>query len=247
MSHELRTPLNAIIGFSEIMETQTFGPLGNDKYREYARDIGMSGHFLLDVINDILDMSKIEAGRYQLEIGELDLSEIVGECVRIMGLRAEEKNIATEVDVGPNLSLRGDRRALKQVLLNVLSNAVKFTGPDGRIKVRARSVSGSINISVEDTGIGIPREAMRKLGRPFEQVENQFTKSHKGSGLGLAISRSLTELHGGALRVRSQEDKGTIVTIRLPKMPELNADRQAETTSDSPAHAETGWRRVNNG
>ncbi len=235
MSHELRTPLNAIIGFSEIMETQTFGPLGNEKYREYARDIGMSGTFLLDVINDILDMSKIEAGRYQLEVAELDLGEVVGECVRIMGLRAEEKNVATEIDVGRGLTLRGDRRALKQVLLNLLSNAVKFTEADGRIKVRARAVANGINISIEDTGIGIPKNALRKIGRPFEQVENQFTKSYKGSGLGLAISRSLTELHGGALRVRSQEGKGTIVTIRLPKAPaEPEAD---DAEQEAPAQA----------
>jgi len=219
MSHELRTPLNAIIGFSEIMEGGTFGPLGSDKYNEYCRDIRMSGEFLLDVINDILDMSKIEAGRYQLDIENLDLGEIAGECVRIMSLRAEEKNIKTEVVIGDDLNLRGDRRALKQVMLNLLSNAVKFNKEDGSIKVRARSVSGGITISIEDTGIGIERHSVRRLGRPFEQVENQFTRSHKGSGLGLAISRSLVELHGGALRIRSTAGKGTIVTVRLPLSP----------------------------
>jgi two-component system cell cycle sensor histidine kinase PleC len=219
MSHELRTPLNAIIGFSEIMEGATFGPLGSEKYIEYCHDIRTSGEFLLDVINDILDMSKIEAGRYQLETEELDLGEIVGECVRIMSLRAEEKNISTSVDIGADLNLSGDRRALKQVLLNLLSNAVKFNEENGSIKVRARSVSGGITISIEDTGIGIERHAMHRLGRPFEQVENQFTRSHKGSGLGLAISRSLVELHGGALRIRSTPGKGTIVTARLPQRP----------------------------
>ncbi len=230
MSHELRTPLNAIIGFSEIMESGTFGPLGHDKYVEYARDIGMSGTFLLDVINDILDMSRIEAGRYQLEIEDLDLTEIVDECVRIMALRAEEKNIATEMDIAPGLTLRGDRRALKQVLLNLVANAVKFTEADGQIRVRARGVGGHINVSIEDTGIGIPKEAISKLGRPFEQVENQFTRSHKGSGLGLAISRSLAELHGGALRIRGQEGRGTIVTVRLPKNPPVQDDGQEQIT-----------------
>ena len=221
MSHELRTPLNAIIGFSEIMEGGTFGPLGSDKYNEYCRDIRMSGEFLLDVINDILDMSKIEAGRYQLEVENLDLGEIAGECVRITSLRAEEKNISTSVVIGDDLSLRGDRRALKQVMLNLLSNAVKFNEENGSIKVRARSVSGGITISIEDNGIGIERHSVRRLGRPFEQVENQFTRSHTGSGLGLAISRSLVELHGGALRIRSTPGKGTIVTVRLPQKPDL--------------------------
>ncbi|WP_244444312.1 PAS domain-containing sensor histidine kinase [Lutibaculum baratangense] len=220
MSHELRTPLNAIIGFSEIMETGTFGPMGSPKYIEYCSDIRASGQFLLDVIDDILDMSKIEAGRFQLEIESLDLAEIVDECVRITSLKAQEKDIAMEVDIGHNLALHGDRRAIKQVLLNVMSNGVKFTKNEGRIKVRARSVGDSVTISVEDSGIGIPADAIQKLGRPFEQVENQFSKSHKGSGLGLAISRSLVELHGGALRIRSVERKGTIVTVRLPKEPQ---------------------------
>ena len=233
MSHELRTPLNAIIGFSEIMETGTFGPLGSEKYTEYCRDIRMSGGFLLDVINDILDMSKIEAGRYQIEAETLDLGEIANECVRITSLRAEEKNISTSVDIQKNLSVTGDRRALKQVMLNLLSNAVKFNAEDGSIKVRARKVSGGITLSIEDTGIGIEKSAVRKLGRPFEQVENQFTRSHKGSGLGLAISRSLVELHGGALRIRSKPGKGTIVTVRLPQ------DSGQGATSDTPQEAST--------
>jgi|FEC22Drversion2_1045045.scaffolds.fasta_scaffold00075_75 two-component system cell cycle sensor histidine kinase PleC len=220
MSHELRTPLNAVIGFSELMETGTCGPLGSEKYVEYCRDIRMSGQFLLDVINDILDMSKIEAGRYKLEVEDVDLGEIANDCLRLMSLRAQEKNITTSIDIGANLGLRGDRRALKQILLNLLANAVKFTEADGAIKVRARAVSGGITISIEDTGIGIPKHELRKLGQPFVQVENLLTKSHKGSGLGLAIARSLVELHGGALRIRSTEGKGTIVTVRLPKEPQ---------------------------
>ena len=220
MSHELRTPLNAVIGFSELMETGTCGPLGSEKYVEYCRDIRMSGQFLLDVINDILDMSKIEAGRYRLEVEDVDLGEIANDCLRLMSLRAEDKNITTSIDIGEDLGLRGDRRALKQILLNLLANAVKFTEADGTIKVRARGVSGGITISIEDTGIGIPKHEVRKLGQPFVQVENLLTKSHKGSGLGLAIARSLVELHGGALRIRSTEGKGTIVTVRLPKEPQ---------------------------
>jgi two-component system, cell cycle sensor histidine kinase PleC len=237
MSHELRTPLNAIIGFSEIMEGGTFGPLGSDKYNEYCRDIRMSGEFLLDVINDILDMSKIEAGRYQLEVENVDLGEIADECVRITSLRADEKNISTSIAIGNDLRLRGDRRALKQVMLNLLSNAVKFNEENGSIKVRARSVSGGITISIEDTGIGIEGHAVRRLGRPFEQVENQFTRSHTGSGLGLAISRSLVELHGGALRIRSTPGKGTIVTVRLPQKPDALPDIHTATTGPNSATA----------
>ncbi|TCT07590.1 PAS domain-containing sensor histidine kinase [Aquabacter spiritensis] len=216
MSHELRTPLNAIIGFSEIMESGMFGPLGSEKYAEYCADIRGSGTYLLDVINDILDMSKIEAGRMQLEVEEVRLDEIVADAMRVMALKGEEKHLAMTAEVGAGLTLRGDKRALKQILLNLLSNAVKFTPDNGRISVRARVNGGAAIIAIEDTGIGIPRHALAKIGRPFEQVESQFTKTHKGSGLGLAIAKSLTELLGGAMRIRSTEGEGTSVVIRLP-------------------------------
>ena len=219
MSHELRTPLNAIIGFSEIMETEMFGKLGSRKYKEYCRDIQASGVHLLDVINDILDMSKIEAGRMRLEFDEIDIDEAIADAMRIMAMRAEEKRIFVKPEISTGLRLIGDRRAIKQILLNLLSNAVKFTPEGGHVTVRARVASRAVMISIEDTGVGIPRKALRKLGRPFEQVENQMAKSHKGSGLGLAISRSLAALHGGALRVKSQEGVGTIVTVRLPIRP----------------------------
>ncbi|MEW6258010.1 MAG: ATP-binding protein [Pseudomonadota bacterium] len=216
MSHELRTPLNAIIGFSEIMESGMFGPLGSAKYQEYCNDIKGSGTYLLDVINDILDMSKIEAGRMQLELEEVRLDDIVADAMRVMALKGEEKNLSMTAEVGEGLALRGDRRALKQILLNLLSNAVKFTPDGGLIQVRARINGGAAIIAIEDSGIGIPRHALAKIGRPFEQVESQFTKTHKGSGLGLAIAKSLTELHGGAMRIRSTEGEGTSVVIRLP-------------------------------
>ncbi|WP_205666137.1 ATP-binding protein [Aquabacter cavernae] len=216
MSHELRTPLNAIIGFSEIMESGMFGPLGSAKYQEYCHDIKGSGTYLLDVINDILDMSKIEAGRMQLELEDLRLDEIVADAMRVMVLKGEEKNLSMTAEVGEGLILRGDRRALKQILLNLLSNAVKFTPEGGDVSVRARINGDAAIIAIEDSGIGIPRHALAKIGRPFEQVESQFTKTYKGSGLGLAIAKSLTELHGGAMRIRSTEDEGTSVVIRLP-------------------------------
>jgi len=217
MSHELRTPLNAIIGFSEIMHSAMFGPLGADKYLEYCRDIRDSGQYLLDVINDILDMSKIEAGRVQLDLEELDLDRILADAMRVLSTRAQEKNLTLNAEIAPGIRLRVDRRAVKQILLNLLSNAVKFTPEGGRITVRGRAAGEAVMIAVEDTGIGIPVEALKNLGRPFEQVESQFTKSHQGSGLGLAIAKSLVELHGGAMRIRSTLGVGTIVGVRLPR------------------------------
>jgi len=216
ISHELRTPLNAIIGFSEIMQSGLFGPLGSPKYREYCEDIHQSGNFLLNVINDVLDMARIEAGRLALDVEPLELNEIIDEAVRVIGPEAEARKVSVETDLEADLHLPADRRAVKQMVLNLLSNAVKFTPEAGRIHVRARKIGSAVTLSIEDNGIGIPRDALRKLGRPFEQVQNQFTKSHKGSGLGLAITRSLAELHGGAMRIRSQEGKGTIVSVRLP-------------------------------
>ncbi|MEO1198824.1 MAG: ATP-binding protein, partial [Pseudomonadota bacterium] len=217
MSHELRTPLNAIIGFSEMMENESFGPLGSAKYTEYVQDIRSSGHHLLDVIGDILDMSKIEAGRYDLEAESIDLSALAEDCVRMMEVKATVKALALDVDIATGLELVGGRRAFKQILLNLLSNAVKFTPEDGRVKIRARAVSDALLIAIGDSGIGIPRDALERIGRPFEQVETQYSKTHPGSGLGLAISRSLIELHGGVLRLFSTEGRGTIVAIRLPR------------------------------
>jgi two-component system cell cycle sensor histidine kinase PleC len=216
MSHELRTPLNAIIGFSEIMESGMFGELGAEKYHEYCRDIMDSGRYLLDVINDILDMSKIEAGRLRLDIEQIHLDSIVSEAMRVMSIKADEKRLEVISDVSPGLSMRGDRRALKQVLLNLLANSIKFTQEGGRVAVRAKASVGHALILIEDSGIGISRAALRKLGRPFEQVESHITKSHTGSGLGLAIAKSLTELHRGQMRIRSIESVGTTVILRLP-------------------------------
>jgi two-component system cell cycle sensor histidine kinase PleC len=216
MSHELRTPLNAVIGFSEVMLAQMFGPMGSEKYAEYARDIHKSGQFLLDVINDILDMSKIEAGRMQLECDTLDLNVVLDEVMRLVGPRAYEGHISIERDVVAGLSLWADRRAVKQVLINLLSNAVKFTPEGGRIAITATRQGGYVAVAIRDTGIGIPARDIEKLGRPFEQVENQLTKSKGGSGLGLAISRSFVELHGGSLTIRSVMGQGTEVTVTFP-------------------------------
>jgi two-component system cell cycle sensor histidine kinase PleC len=220
MSHELRTPLNAIIGFSEIMESGMFGPLGAEKYQEYCSDIHGSGQYLLDVINDILDMSKIEAGRIRLDFEDLALDPLLAESMRVVAARADEKQLTLNARISPDLHLRADRRALKQIALNLLSNAVKFTPSGGRVSVRGRAAKECIVLAIADSGIGIARDALDKLGRPFEQVESQFSKSHQGSGLGLAIAKSLVELHGGRMCIRSTLGRGTMVVVRLPLMPQ---------------------------
>ncbi len=216
MSHELRTPLNAIIGFSEIMESGMFGPLGADKYDEYCRDIHTSGQYLLEVINDVLDMSKIEAGRMRLDPEAIELDELLLDAMRVVSGRAADKMIFLTSDVDSDLVFNADRRACKQIVLNLLSNAVKFTPECGRVHVRGRRRGCSVVIAIDDTGSGIPQAALKKLGRPFEQVESQLTKSHQGSGLGLAIAKSLVELHGGVMRIRSKPGAGTVVLVRLP-------------------------------
>src|SRR6266545_316203 len=217
MSHELRTPLNAIIGFSEIMESGMFGPLGSDKYREYCGDIHQSGQYLLEVINDILDMSKIEAGRIRLDAEPIELEPFLNDAMRVVSGRANDKRLKLTARIGRGIRLSADHRLLKQIMLNLLSNAVKFTPEGGRVTIRARKTSGGwVSISIADTGIGIPEEALARLGRPFEQVESQLTKSHQGSGLGLAIAKSLTELHHGSMRIHSTPGRGTMVLLRLP-------------------------------
>jgi len=219
MSHELRTPLNAIIGFSEIMESGMFGTLGSEKYQEYCHDILTSGHYLLEVINDILDMSKIEAGRMKLDMEPLDLSKTLAESLRVVSGRAEGKNLTVDADIEGTISVVADRRAIKQIIVNLLSNAVKFTPDGGKVVVRTRLLSKSIVLMIADTGIGIAPQSLARLGRPFEQVESQLTKSYHGSGLGLAIARSLTTLHGGSMRLRSKLGTGTVVCVSLPRQP----------------------------
>ncbi len=220
MSHELRTPLNAIIGFSEIMESGMFGPLGAEKYEEYCTDIHTSGQYLLDVINDILDMSKIEAGRMRLDFEDLAVDGLLAESIRVVSARACEKNLAMTSRIAPDLQLRADRRALKQIVINLLSNAVKFTPTGGHVAVRGRSTDTCFVLSIADSGIGIAPDALARLGRPFEQVESHISKTHQGSGLGLAIAKSLAELHGGRMRIRSTPGRGTVVTVRLPLLPQ---------------------------
>ncbi|MCR9128804.1 MAG: ATP-binding protein [Alphaproteobacteria bacterium] len=227
MSHELRTPLNAINGFSEIMQGEMFGPLGHERYKDYVADILSSGQHLLSLINDILDMSKIEAGKMQLQPEPLDPGQLIEQCVRIMRARAEEKQIALSVEGDTLPEIEADPRALKQVLLNLMSNAVKFTPEAGKVVVRTFDAADGIVMQVADSGIGISEEDLPRVGRPFEQIENQHSKKHQGSGLGLALSKSLIELHGGTLRIDSVLGKGTTVSFSLPATAIIRRDDEA--------------------
>jgi PAS domain S-box-containing protein len=219
MSHELRTPLNAIIGFSEILHREMFGRIGRPQYREYAKDIHDSGVHLLQIINDILDLSKIEAGKFELRKSDLDLAEMVGACLRLVKDRAAAGRLALVTEIAEGLPpLHADERAVKQILINLLSNAVKFTPPGGRITVRARlAQDGDVLLSVSDTGIGIAPENLAKALAPFSQVDNALTRRHAGTGLGLPLVRLLAELHGGSMRLESAVNAGTTVTVRLPE------------------------------
>ncbi|WP_238184871.1 PAS domain-containing sensor histidine kinase, partial [Methylobacterium trifolii] len=216
MSHELRTPLNAIIGFADVMANEVLGPLGAPRYAEYCRDIHASGHYLLSMIDDILNMSRLEAHRVRLDPRPVPADAAVTAALKLVAADAKSKSLSVEVDIADGLTLLADERGLQQILVNLLQNAVKFTPAGGRVVVRARHAGDRTHLFVEDNGVGIPKSALPKLGRPFTQVETNLVRSHKGSGLGLAIARSMAELHGGSLRIRSEENCGTIVLVRLP-------------------------------
>jgi two-component system, cell cycle sensor histidine kinase PleC len=228
MSHELRTPLNAIIGFSEMMLSGTFGPLGHDRYADYCRDIHRSGHFLLGVLSDILDMAHMETGHVELRPERLDLALLIDNALRGFALEAEFAGIRLAADVAPGLDIEADRKALGQIVSHLISNAVKFTPQGGEVRVAAAAEDDAVRLSVADTGVGIPQAALGKLGRPFEQVQDQFTRTHRGSGLGLAITRSLVTFHGGEMRIESREGLGTRVTVVLPRRSPRSALTGAE-------------------
>jgi two-component system cell cycle sensor histidine kinase PleC len=220
MSHELRTPLNAINGFSEIMVAQMFGPLGDKRYQEYAQDIHNSGQHLLALINDILDMSKIEAGKMNLRFEPVSLEDVTQDAVRLVRNRAESAGLKLEVEFPHLPDIEADYRALKQVLLNLLSNAIKFTPRGGRITVRAETrhdmLGERVRVSVSDTGIGIAKDDLQRLAKPFEQVETQHAKTQQGTGLGLALTKSLVEMHQGMLEIESTLGAGATVSFTLP-------------------------------
>jgi two-component system cell cycle sensor histidine kinase PleC len=216
MSHELRTPLNAIIGFSEMMQHQTFGPLGASKYLDYSVHIRESGEYLLGVISDVLDMARIESGRVRLAKEDFEIDAVIGRTIEETRGVAEEKNVRVFAEAQPKALAFGDVSAVEKIVSVLVRNAVKFTPEGGRVTVRTRAAAGAMNIYVEDTGVGIPAEELPRLGKPFEQCDAALANGMKGSGLGLAIARSLVDLHGGSMRIRSTVGAGTIVLVHLP-------------------------------
>jgi signal transduction histidine kinase len=217
MSHELRTPLNAVIGFSEMMTSEVFGPVGHGKYRQYAADIRASGRHLLALINDILDLSRIDAGEGKLEESEVDLHDVIAQSLRMVAPQAEAAGIALASEIARGLSpFRADKRRLKQALVNLLSNAVKFTAAGGHIQVRALPRDGGVAITVADTGIGIAQKDIPRALERFGQVDSTLARKYEGAGLGLPLAKHFMEMHGGTLTLESTVNVGTTVTVTLP-------------------------------
>ncbi len=218
MSHELRTPLNAIIGFAEVLSEQLFGPLGNERYVDYVSDIQNSGRHLLQIINDLLDLSKLEAGKQELYETEVSLPELAETSLSLVQERARTGDVTLVADLPRSLPpVFADERILKQILINLLSNAVKFTPPDGEIAVRMeRTAHGGLAIVVADTGIGMTPAEIEVALSPFGQVDSSLARQHQGTGLGLPLVRSLAELHGGTLSLTSEPGSGTVATVSLP-------------------------------
>ncbi len=217
MSHELRTPLNAILGFSEIIKDEIFGPVGMTQYVDYANDVHSSGQHLLDLINDVLDLSKIQAGKVELREEAVNLSALLLDSIALTRERALKNGVSLVFDKqagGPVVF--ADRRLLKQILLNLLSNAVKFTPAGGSVTAKAFSSAQGAGFSIQDTGIGMSKEDIAKAMSPYGQIDSQLSRKHEGTGLGLPISQSLATLHGGTLVVESEPGRGTVITLTLP-------------------------------
>ena len=265
MSHELRTPLNAIMGFSEVMEKELLGAIGNDTYREYAGNIYSSGNHLLHIINEILDLSRIEAGRYDLHEETVRLTDIAEDCQRLVKIRADAKGLLLIEDFGPDLpQVWADPRALRQICLNLLSNALKFTPKGGRITITVgHSADGGLSLSVRDTGPGIPKDEIPRVLQAFGQGSLAHESAEGGTGLGLPIVQNLIQLHGGTFDLKSEMRKGTEVTITLPRQrvmhevaplqplgqerhrdpgPQPRAPRQPRLKATSPYGSDTPYR-----
>jgi signal transduction histidine kinase len=219
MSHELRTPLNAILGFAQMIKAQSFGPEAGERYTRYAEDIYGSGQHLLEIINDILDLSKIEAGRVELSETDIDTSKVIQDCLSLIEARAAESELSVFNEVPTDLPmLRADERLVKQMLLNLLTNAVKFTEGGGRITVGSDlRGDGCLKIFVEDTGIGMTTQDKSKAMSAFGQVDGALNRLHEGTGLGLPLVNHMAELHGGGLEIDSLIGVGTAATIWFPK------------------------------
>jgi signal transduction histidine kinase len=229
MSHELRTPLNAVIGFSEIIAAEMFGPIGEQRYKDFAADIVRSGRHLLEVISDILDVAKLQSGKTELHLQRLDLRDVIAEAMRIVKEQADSSDIALTSSVDPDLpEIDGDATRLRQVLLNLLSNAIKFTPAGGRIIVSAQGTGDCVSLTVRDSGIGIAANDIPKAFEPFGQIDSSIARKYGGTGLGLPLSKMFAELHGGGLTIESVPGEGTIVTVCLPAPPpEPQALREA--------------------
>ena len=218
MSHELRTPLNAILGFSQVMRDELLGPLGTARYREYADDIHRSGALLLNIINDVLDLAKLEAGKVEMREVVFSLPAAIRESARLVRDRAREGGLTLDLALAESDPwIVGDERLVKQVILNLLSNAVKFTPPGGRVAVRIEDgPAGAVVVHVADTGIGMTEEDIPRALAPFGQIDSAFTRRHAGTGLGLPLAKSLVELHGGSLMIRSAPGEGTDIAVTIP-------------------------------
>ncbi len=218
MSHELRTPLNAIIGFADLIRMQLFGPVDPPRYLEYVEDIHDSGRHLLHMINELLDMAKIEAGRFDLHEDVIDLAHIGTEVLRMLRQSIETARVKLDVCMPAALPLiRADEQQVRRVVVNLLSNAIKFTPAGGNIIMSGRECpDGSLELTVTDTGIGIPADKLDKVLEPFEQVENSFTRTRAGTGLGLPLTKAMVEVHGGTLTLESEMGQGTRVCVLLP-------------------------------
>ena len=217
VSHELRTPLNAIIGFSDMMRSRLFGPLPS-KYAEYADLIHDSGQHMLDLIGDVLDLSKVEAGKYTLQYDSFDAADVIRSSVKMIRPAADvaEVRLDVSVDVNDTLIVEADRKALRQILLNLLSNAIKFSDKGGRVSVKAVSKDGCLVLRVSDEGEGISAEDLITIGTPYTQSASGLSSEERGSGLGLSLVKSLTELHRGEFDIESQLGEGTQVTVSIP-------------------------------
>jgi two-component system cell cycle sensor histidine kinase PleC len=218
MSHELRTPLNAIIGFSQLMGNETFGPLGSEKYRGYCQNILASGEYLLHVVSDILDMSRLEAGRERLTYSRFAADDAVGRAVRDVAATARDKRVSVAVSVEPEIAIEADLDAVGRILVTLMRNAVKFAPEGGAVEIGAEAIGDRIYFYIEDNGPGIAAEDIERLGRPFEQGDAVMANGMKGSGLGLAIANSLVELHGGTLRLASRTGEGAVAVVALPRV-----------------------------
>jgi cell cycle sensor histidine kinase DivJ len=239
VSHEIRTPLNAIIGFSDAMKSRLFGPIPA-KYAEYADLIHESGRHLLELIGDVLDLSKIEADSYSLEREHFNATDVIELCIRMLSQRAGEAGIEIETDMPAELPVHADRRAFRQILLNLLSNAVKFTPQGGAVVVLAKAENGHLTLAVGDSGPGIARDELAQLGQRYQQASTANASSERGSGLGLSLVKALAHMHGGEMNIDSTLGEGTTVSVSLPVL----VAGEETTSQDAPLEVHTRIQRA---